>query len=380
MSKSKTYDHIIAGSGLAGLSLAYKLSKEKGYDQKKLLLIDKERKTKNDRTWCFWEKGENAFEEIVYHHWPRLRFASSSINKELNIAPYNYKMIRGLDFYQFVLESLSNAANITIVQDEITSLEELDDSVTVHSSSGSYEGAIVFKSYPDKLDHTDDQFVWQHFKGWKIKTAEDTFDPQEATLMDFRIEQGKDTIFFYVLPTSTKEALIEVTFFSKTILESEVYDPYLRNYLSNTLGISNYIVEEEELGAIPMTTYDFQQTRTDRVIPIGTNGGSVKASSGYAFRRVQRDITALIPYILKDNLQHYAFPRNRYVLYDKIMLNAILTGKTSGSEVFTRLFKKLSPQTIFKFLDEEGSFLTDLKIFTAPPMLPFFKAFVEEVL
>ena len=35
------------------------------FSDKKILLIDKEPKTKNDRTWCFWEKGNGFFENIV---------------------------------------------------------------------------------------------------------------------------------------------------------------------------------------------------------------------------------------------------------------------------------------------------------------------------
>jgi len=51
MSKEeKKYDHIIAGGGLAGLSLAYKLSLEEAYKDKRILVIDKDKKQSNDRT------------------------------------------------------------------------------------------------------------------------------------------------------------------------------------------------------------------------------------------------------------------------------------------------------------------------------------------
>ena len=33
------------------------------FADKKILLIDKEPKTKNDRTWCFWEKQDGFFED-----------------------------------------------------------------------------------------------------------------------------------------------------------------------------------------------------------------------------------------------------------------------------------------------------------------------------
>ena len=39
------------------------------FNDKKILLMDKEPKTKNDRTWCFWEKEAGFFEEIVYKKW-----------------------------------------------------------------------------------------------------------------------------------------------------------------------------------------------------------------------------------------------------------------------------------------------------------------------
>ena len=84
-------------------------------------------------------------------------------------------------------------------------------------------------------------------------------------------------------------------------------------------------------------------------------------------------------FINKGQLKKYKRPLNRYHFYDKIFLNAILTGKTNGATVFGKLFKKLSPQTIFKFLDEKGSFFNDLIVFTAPPTWPFTKAFFEEL-
>ena len=51
----KPFDYIIAGSGAAGLTLAYMLL-ENEYTKKKLLIIDKDLKENNDRTWCFWQK------------------------------------------------------------------------------------------------------------------------------------------------------------------------------------------------------------------------------------------------------------------------------------------------------------------------------------
>ncbi|MEG1237808.1 MAG: lycopene cyclase, partial [Flavobacterium sp.] len=42
--------------------------------------------------------------------------------------------------------------------------------------------------------------------------------------------------------------------------------------------------------------------------------------------------------------------------------------------IFSSLFRKGNPQLIFKFLDEETSFLEDVKVILKCPKLPFIKA------
>ena len=51
------YDFIIAGAGCAGLSLLYRILQEPALQNKSVLIIDKDTKNSNDRTWCFWEKN-----------------------------------------------------------------------------------------------------------------------------------------------------------------------------------------------------------------------------------------------------------------------------------------------------------------------------------
>jgi len=64
--RGQGYDFIFAGAGCAALSIVMRMIKSGKLADKKILLIDKEPKTKNDRTWCFWEKENGFFDEIVY--------------------------------------------------------------------------------------------------------------------------------------------------------------------------------------------------------------------------------------------------------------------------------------------------------------------------
>jgi len=63
-SEPPVYDFIIAGGGLAGLSLAWYLVHSRLRDSR-ILLLDKEPKQKNDRTWCYWSNRPGEFDSLA---------------------------------------------------------------------------------------------------------------------------------------------------------------------------------------------------------------------------------------------------------------------------------------------------------------------------
>ena len=81
-----SYDYIIVGAGAAGLMLADALGKDPFFNDKSILLLEKDAKKSNDRTWCFWEKGDGDFESILHKKWSQIRFAGNQMNKNYTIA------------------------------------------------------------------------------------------------------------------------------------------------------------------------------------------------------------------------------------------------------------------------------------------------------
>ncbi len=374
------YDYIICGAGLAGLSLAYRLCSP-DFASKRILLLEKDDKVINDRTFCHWSKETSIYEDIVSKKWSQLRFRSLSCQRSFDIEPYTYKMIRGDDFYAWNLKKVNSVSHVSIKKENIVNIED-DDQIVVHTENASYQADYIFKTYLDaNLDFSKSHYVSQHFMGWFIQTEEDKFLENEATFMDFNIPQKGETRFMYVLPTNNKTALVELAIFSNAILSVREYETILKNYIEENLNINAYQVLEKEKGIIPMTTYDFNQHDSKNIIHIGTAGGSVKPSSGFAFSRIQEHSDLICKILLegKNPLLAQNLFKSRYKKYDKIFLNAILTDKANGENVFSRMFNKLPPQLIFKFLDEKTSFNEDLKMFTAPPTLPFIRAFFEEL-
>src|SRR6476619_7209834 len=112
---SDRYDYIITGAGCAGLSLAMHLVESGKFSDKEILIIDKDAKNRNDRTWCFWEQESGLFEPIVKKQWTQLWFQSDGVSKKLDLTPYRYKLIRGIDFYTYCIERLLRQPNITFL-------------------------------------------------------------------------------------------------------------------------------------------------------------------------------------------------------------------------------------------------------------------------
>jgi len=101
------FDYIIIGAGAAGLMLAEAMCYDGFFKEKSILLLDKDTKKTNNRTWCFWEKGEGKFDDLVHTQWSHIYVGGKQLTKRLNITPYAYKMIQGIDFYNAYLDRKS---------------------------------------------------------------------------------------------------------------------------------------------------------------------------------------------------------------------------------------------------------------------------------
>jgi lycopene beta-cyclase len=362
---SLDFDYIITGAGAAGLSLACHLN-QAGLTDKRILLLDRAPKTENDRTWCFWERGENAFESIVFHRWDRVAFHGEAFSKVLDLAPYRYKMIRGMDFYQFMAGWLKAQPNITQVFADVTSVEDAAEGVLVQAGGKRYRGSWAFNSIqfappPRAPNH---HHLLQHFLGWVIQTPQRAFDPAVATLMDFRMDQAGETRFAYVLPFDPHTALVEFTVFSRELLPRAEYAQHLVGYITGTLGIADYEEQHEEFGVIPMTDAPYPTQLGARVFNIGTAGGRTKPSTGYTFQRIQRQ-SHQIAQALKTTGSPFVetpLPNQRYSIFDSVLLNVLDEGRDQGKHVFTDLFSRNPPQRVFKFLDEDTTLAEDLQI------------------
>jgi lycopene beta-cyclase len=373
---STDFDFIIAGAGAAGLSLAYRLPKSA-----KVLLIDRDAKTRNDRTWCFWEAGNGPFEAAVHRRWDNIYVHGDNLSERFNIAPYQYKMLRGLDFYNFMHKWLEGQSQITVLRGNLERLESDHSGATALVDGEAFRADWAFNSaLRPELPTTGYYHLLQHFKGWTIRSSTPIFDTTAATFMDFRTPQAQDTRFVYVLPLDAHTALVEYTLFSPALLPDAEYDAGLREYIRNHLHLETFEILETEFGIIPMTDAPFPRLHSPRVLNTGIAGGRAKASTGYTFQRLQRQADAIVKALLETGSPLYPVPAfNRHDLMDSIYLNVLLNRREPGSRFFTELFRRNDAVSVLKFLDESSTLLEDLRLMSSVNIPVFTRAALEVI-
>ena len=377
----KQYDYIFTGSGLSALMTVYKMILSQKFQTKSILLLDENAKQTNDRTWCFWEQKETLWENSISKKWNSVLFANADFKRNLELHPYQYNKIQGLDFYNQLLELIVNQKNIDFVQEKVLAIEESESIVLVKTESQSYSCSQVFNSiYNPSLVTNQSKYplLQQHFVGWFIKTEKPIFNPEQATFMDFSVAQKGNTRFMYVLPTSETEALLEYTLFSKDLLSKEEYETEIENYIQK-LGIQNYQIVEKEFGNIPMTCYPFWKHNTQNVINIGTAGGWTKASTGFTFKNSDQKSTELVSFLETQTDFRKFHKKTKFWWYDLLLLDILDQKNETGAAIFSALFQKGNAPLILKFLDEETSLWEDVQVIWKCPKGIFINALLKRL-
>lgn len=375
----KFYDFVIAGAGCSGLSLATALAKAN--TKKSILLIDNKIHSNQDKTWCFWDSCSTPVLPFNHTTWQNLSFYSDNYEKKEKILPFKYFGIRSSDFYKYQYEILERSENIDVVEDNIESIYGLEAGACLETKTQKFYCKYLFNSTSINVGEVINNYhhsgLKQHFQGWFIKSEESVFDINTVTFMDFRTEQHQDARFFYVLPYSEKEALIEYTIFSKNLLTDQEYDEQIKKYVHETLKIEKYAIIERERGIIPMEIIQPENTHT-HIIPIGIVGGALKPSTGFAFSLIQNQVDQIVESIKSEKFHfHKNIIQTRFSFYDKILLHLLQKEEISKSNIFISLFKGNKISNILTFLSEKTIFFNEVKIFTSLPIRIFISALIE---
>jgi lycopene beta-cyclase len=127
-----------------------------------------------------------------------------------------------------------------------------------------------------------------------------------------------------------------------------------------------------------MTDHPFPRKAGARVMNIGTRGGRVKASTGFAFGRIQRDCADIVHSLVAHGHPFdVPTPSARYRTFDAMLLQILYRHGHLGKRIFTDIFKKNPIDRIFRFLDEDGDVWENLHVMASVPPWPFISAWLR---
>lgn len=373
-----SFDYAIIGAGAAGLHLAIKFAEDPFFKNSKFLIVEKDEKTTNDRTWSFWEEPISRWDEITYKAWATAKFCGSDECRTLPLGDYRYKTIRSAEFYAYAKNILADSGRFEWVKGEVDGVGENQIILggKEFSSNHIFDSRVPQKFYDSKEKY---QSLDQHFLGWIIESEEPVFDPDEFIMMDYRLKWNDDTSFTYILPFSSTTALVEFTLFNSELIEKKDYEEKLKEYIKHYLKLDKYVIKEVEQGVIPMSDYPFHKHHTQTVTKIGTAGGWVRPSSGYSFKNGDRYSSQIISNIKKGRKPPKGVASNRFRIYDAIFLRVLKDRNDLGEKIFHTLYTKHPIKKLFRFLDERSTLKEDIQIMLSLNKQVFRKSLLKSV-
>ncbi len=366
-------DVLILGGGCAGLSLATALAKQAPH--LRVHILESRQSYRRDRTWCFWNTEPHLFTAGVSHRWDawRVRHAGSEVRQRSN--RYTYEYLAADQFYRLATDTVRNAGHVLSMGVHACAIRSKDNHVEADTDAGLLSARWVFDSRPRDSSVSKPVLI-QRFLGWHISTTEPCFDPSVVELMDFQPhEVSGRTVFFYVLPFSATEALVEATFLDDPALPQPEAELVLRRFLGR-MPTGGYQVLYTETGALPMGEQKPERSKEpqSRVVEIGTRGGRVKPSSGYAFLRIQRQSTALAKALAAGSSLPSRFESPLYSVLDSVFLRALQLDSARAPVYFLALFRRIPPDILVRFLSETAGLTESLRVMQALPKLDFLQA------
>jgi lycopene beta-cyclase len=254
MNQNKIFDFVFIGLGASNSLILITLIKRGLLLNKRVAVFEVNSKTNNDKTYCFWAKPNEAIvsdlESIISHKFKKIKIDGERV-ADIDACPYHY--IRSIDLYDMTVKLLLEE-KIPIYREAVEDLMVDNQVYSLRTATQEHQATYIFDSRPPSFDskNTNEVVLIQSFYGMHISCEKDVFQEDTFEMMNFNIEQQGSTQFMYVIPFSSKEALVELTRFGAGKIQFDQAQNLLNNYISHNFG--SYEQLGSEAGCIPMTT------------------------------------------------------------------------------------------------------------------------------
>jgi lycopene beta-cyclase len=373
-------DAVIAGGGLSGLSLAAHLAAG-GWRDRAVLVVDDPAATPRAMSWAFWSASPGLLDAAVSRTYRQVWVHAAGTSRLLPLGRYRYRLVRRADLARVALDLLRRCPGFALRHGRVESIrggaaaaEVVVDGRTIQAA-WAFDGTGGTARRP--AGEADARLA---FTGWEVRCDRPVFDPDTPTLFDFRTPQAGRSRFLYVLPDDPRRALVELTEFvprhGRPSLPAERRDA-VAGYLDEVLRAGEYEVLRTESAALPLQVRQPGRA-SGRVLAIGARAGLAKASTGYAYQRIQRDSEAIATSL--DRRGHpfdIPSPRSRHRLLDALLLRVLDRDPAEFERAFARLFAANPVERMLRFLDEDTRVREELRVMASLPPGPYLRAAVS---
>ncbi len=371
------FDYIIVGMGAAGMSLAYYLAKTKFLDQKQILILEKDDKTANNRTWTFWGDPPPPVNKLIQKTWQSVQVRNGKKVVKMNASAMPYHYLPAHKFYEGLLPTINAHPNITWLQETVSGIHEDESGAYVAANNRTFTGTYIFNSaYPftSSLPQIQNNIAYQRFKGWEVVFDDPVVEDRHITLMDFALPHSRDLRFMYMLPLNPNRLILNCTSFGHETLTEDYANNALGQYLDNHFSGAPYRIERNEGGLIPMSHTPLKRYWGKRVINMGILGGDTRPSTGYTFLSAVR-FARVISQALSCQT---AWPKGQWGarprFYDALFLQVLADNPNNLRRSLMAVFQNNRAKTIFRFLDGSSFIWEELRLLLTLPYTPFLKA------
>jgi lycopene beta-cyclase len=374
------YDYAFIGLGASNCLLIKQLFDSGLLQQANVAVIEPDAKNNNDRTFCFWATSDEVkhlqLQNLVSCSWRKIAVSGAPAQ---DITPMQYYHIAGIDLYNDAKACLEKA-NVSFYKESYVGIPGFFDAFAeVILNDTKLLCKRVFDCRPPVFaaPKKHQAELKQSFYGLKVTTDKPVFDVEVVTMMDFNVPQHGGTQFIYILPHSATEALVELTRFATDVVSDTAAHGIVAAYLQQLQ--TTYTINDIERAVIPMHASALEtQNFNTQWIAMGKQAGLLKPSTGYAFHAMAEHACAIANGI-KNNNEVTINKKQRFVFYDRLLLNILKYQPEMGKPIFETLFAKVPAGNVLHFLKEKTNVAQEAKIFLTLPKLLFLKYAVKDV-
>jgi lycopene beta-cyclase len=375
------WDVIILGGGLAGLSLAVELAQPQ-FAHLKVLVLEQRQHYTRDRTWSYWATHPHRYSHLERKRWTQWK-TSLGGRVQLQTSQRAYCTLDADAFYAHAVDAIENSTNVQLrmgaqVHDTQAQGAAHARPVQVQLSGGDMlRSQWVMDARPPVAPVGG--FVAQHFEGWEIEADCDCFDGDTLDLMDFQpSDQGLH--FFYVLPYTSRRALVETTWVSQLTAGRAAMDyaVQLEQYLARRWPGMRYQVLYRERGILNL---ELQPRKTaGRIVPLGRNAGTLRPSTGFAFLNTLADARRMAQWLGQTPLAEArtavdSFKHSRLDTWmDQIFMEGMQADWRRAPHFFMAMFEEVDALTLTDFLSGSSSIAQRARVAMSLPKSHFIHA------